>query len=748
MTGVQLRAQTRDGPEADAGQVDLGILAGRPTVRPTRIDTPPDIDGNLDDDVWRTAAHLTEFTQQQPLDGAPASEATDVYLAYDTNRLYLGFHVHYEDPGIMRANRLDRDRTFADDLVTVYFDTFLDQQRAYSFDVNGYGVQGDGIINTSRGGGGPGGIPFPDRSWDALFDTAARIVDDGYVAEMSIPFKSLRYPGRSGDVQHRWGFQIVREVKQKNEEHIVWAPMTRDVQSFMAQMGVLEGMTGLSTSRNLEILPTFTAIKFGSLDGTTGNFTDLDVSPEAGVNLKYGITSNLTADFTLNPDFSQIESDRPQITVNQRFPLFFPELRPFFLEGQEIFSFTSPVNLVNTRTIVDPRYGGKLTGKVGKTTLGVIVADDAAPGRRDDPSDPGFDTTAQFLIGRARYDLFTESHIGVIVTDREFLDSYNRVAGVDGQFRLGRADRLNFVLVQSDTRREDGEELSGPMWGTLYRHNGRNLGVTAFNGWTHPGFRTDVGFVRRVDTRRALANASYRWWPENWLINWGPQVNYERNYNFDGDLDDEIAGGGLNFSFARNVGLSLQTTRALERFGGVDFWKWHHSLFANMNTSRLFSLEMNYRWGDQIFFSDNPFLGDGTQGGVNVTLRPLARLQSQLNFSSSRFTVPELDGLELFDVKIFRAFTTYQWTDRLQLRNITEYNTFSTALGFNLLVTYRVNAGTVFFIGYDDHYQQAGRLFDEHDRNGDGLPDPGFDPNRFKQTNRAFFMKFQYLFRY
>ena len=195
---------------------------------------------------------------------------------------------------------------------------------------------------------------------------------------------------------HRWGFQIVREIKGKNQENDVWAPMSRGVAGFMTQMGVLEGMTDLSTSRNIEVLPTFTAVRFGSLDETTGEFLS-DTTPEGGVNFKYGITSNLTADFTLNPDFSQIESDRPQITVNQRFPLFFSELRPFFLEGQEIFNFTSPVNLVHTRTIVDPRYGGKLTGKVGRTTLGVIFADDEAPGKRDDLADPAFGQTARTL---------------------------------------------------------------------------------------------------------------------------------------------------------------------------------------------------------------------------------------------------------------------------------------------------------------------------------------------------------------
>ena len=202
---------------------------------------------------------------------------------YDSQRLCLRFVVHYSDPGMMRANRSDRDQAFLDDLMMVYVDTLLDQQRAYVFGVNAYGVQDDGIINSAFGGGG--GIPFPDCSWDAPFDTAGQIVDDGYTAEMAIPFKSLRYPQRGPDEVHRWGLQIVREIRGRDEEHGVWAPMSRDEQSFMAQMGVLDGMTGLSTSRNLEVLPTFTPIRFGSLDQTTGAYVDAGTAPEAGVNL-------------------------------------------------------------------------------------------------------------------------------------------------------------------------------------------------------------------------------------------------------------------------------------------------------------------------------------------------------------------------------------------------------------------------------------------------------------------------------
>ena len=449
-----------------------GALTGRPRVRVSRTDTPPEIDGRLDDEVWRTAAMLSEFVQQSPLDGAPATEDTELYIAYDSEHIYFAFYLHYSDPSLMRASRVDRDTAWQDDLVTVYLDTFMDQQVCYDFDLNAYNVQGDGIISANQAEGGA--IPFADRSWEALFYSGTQIVEDGYTAEMAIPFKSFRYPERPPGVEHRWGLQIVREIKGKNQESVVWAPMSRDVQSFMAQMGVLEGMTDLSTSRNLEILPSFTAIQYSSIDRETGDFVNRGTDPEGGVNVKYGITSNLTADFTGNPDFLQIESDLPQIEVNQRFPLFLPELRPFFLEGAEIFEFVSPVDLVHTRTLVDPNTGAKLTGKVGNTTLGVMVTDDEAPGKRDDPNDPGYGRNAQVAIGRARYDLYSESHIGALVTDREFLDGYNRVGGIDGQFRLGQATRLNFVAFQSQDRDEQGVEREGPMLGAMVAHEGRN----------------------------------------------------------------------------------------------------------------------------------------------------------------------------------------------------------------------------------------------------------------------------------
>ena len=713
-------------------------LADRPHIRPTRTENPPRIDGLLDDEVWRTSAMITELVQQAPLDGAPATEQSEIYLAYDRDYLYFGFYLHYSDLNLMRANRVDRDRASMDDLITVYFDTFMDQQRVYDFDVNAYNVQGDGIIN-SGGHQHRGAIPYADRSWDALFDTGAQIVHDGYIAEMAIPFKSLRYPQLPSGEAHRWGFQIVREVKGRDQENDVWAPMSRNVQSFMAQMGVLEGMTDLSTSRNIEILPTFTAIKYGALDSNTGRFIDQGTTPEAGVNVKYGITSNLTVDFTYNPDFSQIESDRPQIEVNQRYPLFFDELRPFFLEGADIFDFQSPVTLVNTRTIVDPRYGGKLTGKVGRMTVGLLVADDEAPGRRDDEGDPAFGETAQVLIGRARYELYSESHIGTLVTDREFLDGHSRLGSVDAQFRLTPTSRLNFVATQSQHRDEAGVERDGHMWGLLYRRDGRNLSAETFVGQVNPDFRTDVGYIRRVDEQMAQQMISYQWYPEHWLINWGPTVNWRRSYEYTGILQDETSSVGLDFSFAKQIRSGVRSERVLERFSGVDFWKWRHRARTFVNTTRALSAGVFAEWGDEIYFDpENPFLGRQTTIGVNATVRPVSSFQSRISVNSARFTDVRTGSGEVFDVKIYRALSTWQISQRFLLRNISEYNTFSKKLDLNVLATYRVNAGTAFYLGYDDHYRQSD-LIDDDER---------YFTTDLRRTNRAIFTKVQYLFRY
>ena len=753
------------------------MLTGRVTVRPRRTTTPPAVDGLLDDAVWSSAARITEFVQREPQDGAPASEDTDVYLAYDDSNLYLAFHVKYDNPNMMRANRVDRDRAgFGDDTISVYFDTFLDQQRAYVFSVNGYGVQGDSIVGGRGGGfggfggGGRGGIPRGDRSWDALFTSGGQPVADGYTAEMAIPFKSLRYPARPGSAPHTWGFQIVRRIRGKDET-VVWSPVSRDIAGFLPQMGVLDGMTSLSTSRNLEVQPTFTAFRYGTFDEGAGQLVDGEPQPEVGANFKYGVTPNLIADFTLNPDFSQIESDRPQVEVNQRFALFYPELRPFFLEGAEIFQIQAPVTVVHTRTIVDPQYGAKLTGKAGKTTLGVLFAsDEGASLGVDDRLDPAFGQSAQTFVGRARYDLYSESFIGAIVTDREFLDGYSRLVGADSNFRIGATHQLGFRAFGTDRRSAQSGPQTNPCPSPAasdpetpascggyamdfgFRKRGRNLSYSIDSFALSPDFRTDVGFVRRTDQRETQADIEYEWWPQTWVISWGPEVRYGRNYNFDQVLEDEQFRAGVSANFAKNIRYSFDVDQDMERYYGMDFDKRRYRMFGNVNTNRVLTFGGGFDWGDEVYFDGaNAFLGRESGFRTFINFRPVSRFATNINITTSRFTDPRglfaagvndgersEDG-EIFNVNIFRALNTYQVTDRLALRNITEFNTWDGTVALNFLATYRVNSGTAFYIGYDDRYQQHHRFYDDQVN----IIDRGY-----LQTNRAVFTKIQYLFRY
>ena len=375
--------------------------------------------------------------------------------------------------------------------------------------------------------------------------------------------------------------------------------MSRDVSSFMAQMGVLEGMRDLSTSRNLEIMPTFTAIQFGSLD-SNGQFP-VDTSPDGGLNFKYGVTSNLVADATFNPDFSQIESDRPQIEVNRRFPLFFSELRPFFIEGNEIFDMRDPVTFVHTRTIVDPLFGAKLTGKAGKVAVGVLAANDEGPGNLDDRSDPLSGKSAQTFIGRVKYDLYTESHIGAIVTNRDFEDSHSRLGGFDASFRLSPQHTVSVVGVGTKHRTLDGIERDGHVFDVNLRQNGRNLDWFFGAYEISPDFDTDVGFVRRTDQRRTTGNISYRWFPQNWILDWGPRFSYGHNWNFDGVREDGNAGVRVSFSLAENLRASTGIDRDVERFGGINFIQNRYRFGGGMN-NRSYSINANFDGGDRIFF--------------------------------------------------------------------------------------------------------------------------------------------------
>jgi hypothetical protein len=307
---------------------------------------------------------------------------------------------------------------------------------------------------------------------------------------------------------------------------------------------------------------------------------------------------------------------------------------------------------------------------------------------------------------------------------------------VDGQFRLGRNHRIGFRVMASDLLALGGERQSGTLLDFDFRAEGRNLRYGASHFAIEPEFATEVGFVRRVDTRQTDAHLEYRWWPERLVQDWGPRLEYSRNHDFAGILQDEDLRLDLAVQFAGNVDINGGISRRMERYAGIDFRQTRLSLGGRIDSSRHVSIGAFFNTGDQIRFIDNPFLGRGTRFNTFITVRPWPRLMSAIDINTSRLIDPRT-GAKEFDVKIFRTLTTFQFTNRLLARNIVEVNTFDKTVAFNLLATYRVNAGTVFYVGYDDHYQH-----------GTTIEDFARPDRRYHRTNRAIFTKLQYLFRY
>ena len=335
------------------------------------------------------------------------SEKTVAYVGHDGKNLYIAIRCFDSSPDRIKFSVTNRDNPLNDDTVYVYLDTFNEKRRAFVFGFNPIGVQIDGIFLDE------GGSQSTKTDWDTVFFSDGKIDDNGYLVEVAIPFKSIRFPAKKEII---WGMIIERHIPRKGE-FITWPSRSRDISGVLAQSGQINIEGKIERGRNIEIIPVFTSLK---------KYKE-KIDPQPGISFKYGLTSDLVFDATLNPDFSHIEADAPQIDINQRYALYWREKRPFFLEGKEIFE--TPINIIYTRQIIDPIIGGKITGKVGRLSIGYILSLDQNPTESlweiSDPTESA-EKQAFFNIFRAKYDLFKESYVGLSLTDKEINDgSYN-----------------------------------------------------------------------------------------------------------------------------------------------------------------------------------------------------------------------------------------------------------------------------------------------------------------------------------
>ena len=752
-------------PAALLGLLFAARLGGQaPSVRIPRIEADAVIDGVLDEPAWKQAARLDGFKQYRPVDSRPAEDSTVVLVWYSPTAIYFGILAYDREPGLVHATVSGRDNIASDDEVTIYLDTFNDRRRAYFFGSNPLGVQDDGV----RSEGGFSASSFTsgtvDRNPDFQYQTRGQRTAFGYVIEMRIPFKSLRYGG--GDEQ-TWGINVDR-VTQRTGYEDTWTDVRRASESFLAQAGTITGIHGIHRGVVTELQPEVTAQLPGNrLDD--GSFSRGDVQPSIGGNVRFGFTS-LTVDGTINPDFSQVESDAGLVTINQRFALFYPERRPFFLEGIELFA--SPNNLVYTRTIANPAGGAKLTGKFGAWTLAHLTAIDQATGAPD----------ALASITRVRRDIGSNSVAGVTVTDREQSGAFNRVASADTRLLFGGVYYFQAQLAGSTTRDSSGGATrTAPLWDLEYDRTGRGWGFNYKVTGIDQDFATQSGFVPRTGVVMAHAFNRFSWYgPRKALVEqitvYGglPQIwRYDdflrhRPIEGDGDINGSLRlRGGWNINgtvadaFVRFDPSSYTQYQVLDAGSPVPF-PVPNGVFGAVNGTLAIGTPLFQHYEASLGVSGGtaaifPEAARGKAlnltGSVTVRATQSTRLFATLTYSRLRRS---RDGSEFARTIIPRVKLEVQPSRALFFRVVAEYRSQrqaalqdpvtglplaiggtaaaasrSDSLRVDWLASYQPNPGTVVFLGYGSTLE-------------------GDRPLTFRDLRRdqdGFFVKVAYLFR-
>ncbi|MFN0278189.1 MAG: DUF5916 domain-containing protein [Pyrinomonadaceae bacterium] len=598
------------GEAARSGKVAVPPEKARPITIP-KTSAELVIDGRPDEEMWKRAAVFKDFYQTGPGYNTAPSKPTEVYMMYDALHLYVAFKC-WDERDKIRATVAKRDNVFGEDNVRMWLDTYDDQRRAYVLGFNPLGIQQDGIFTEGRSA---------DFTVDIVMESKGVIEDWGWSVEVKIPFKSLRYAAGKGK---HWGFNAARNIDRFNDEFDTWMPDDRDVSGFLIKNGRITGLEEIKYERTLEVVPSITVSQtglrkrtiaragfdvFGEFDPVfnpigvqdPGKFTNDPIKNELGVNLKYTISPNITFDAAINPDYAEIEADAPVVAANQRFPIFFQEKRPFFLEGKDIFE--SPMQPFYSRTIVDPDYAVKLSGKKGKTTFGFLAASDNDPGnfRQDDRDDllvcqegraddiangreprqcssiePFLDKNAMFGVLRVKRDFGSENNIGFFATARSFPKNRNFLGGFDGRFKLNPKTLMTFQVLETyskkrfyDPVRDRVDYRVGNGFGYFW-----SLDYTAENnGWyleavgRTKDYRADSGFTRRVDSNTIFfANRlSTKSRPKSTLIrtDWRQFARYL--FDFRGRGQDSLLGTSVNLAMQGNLFINAEAGTGHEK---------------------------------------------------------------------------------------------------------------------------------------------------------------------------------------
>jgi len=717
-------------------------------------------------DLRSGLAHVSGFIQNSPDDGQPATETTEVWMAHTQSTIYFVFVCHDDHPALIRSHLSRRENIYNDDTVTVLLDPFRDRRLGVSFRVNPAGVQADAAWSEADG---------PDYSYDTVWDSEGQITQKGWMALIAIPFRSLRFRTDQSD----WGVVFIRNIP-RNSEADWWPRIAADTAGILSQEGTLHGIEGVTGSHDVQINPYDLSQNERSLvniDPTNPFFSSRHLENTEGGEVKLIFKDSIVFDATVNPDFSDVESEQPQFTVNQRYPVYFPELRPFFLENANYF--VTPGTLVDTRNIVHPEYGARLTGKVAQTNFGFFGIDDRQPGEMVAPGDPLYFKRAAITVGRVSQNLGRGSSVGAIFTDEEFGEGWNRVGGIDSTVRFDRHWTGYGQIVESSTLRNEDSGTprpysAGPAGTLQLQRSGHAFNMYDNYADVSTGFQTQLGFVPWSNVRANSNHATYRWFPEHRSFqSFGLEESTNVAFDHQGDRVFHYANFDpfwllpRRFVIAPIFGENSDTVSPAsypaltafqnftQNFGGIILRgaPWSQLNF-NLHAFRGGNVNYNPVTGQA------PFLLNAETLSVLFTLQPVRPLTVDNTYLLDRDHAVS-NGAFVYESQIMRSKVNFQFTRSISARLVTEYdstlaNPAETSLlrtrefASQALLTWLPHPGTAVYIGYNDDLQNLDRSLCNK------LPDGGCDPNNttpprdgsMLNDGRQVFIKASYLFRF
>jgi hypothetical protein len=680
---------------------------------------PIKIDGVLDEPAWAAATVIDLPYEWFPGNNVKPQVETKGLITFDNENLYVAFKAYDPEPSAIRARLIDRDAIgnfIQDDAVGFSIDTFNDERRAFQFRVNPLGVQVDGVFSEidSR----------EDFAWDAIWDSQGRITEEGYVVEVAVPFRQIRFPRTTGP--QTWGIELFRNYPRNVRYRISSRHTDRAKDCILCQENKISGFQGITPGRNLEVTPTVTTTRTDTLDSfPNGRLEDGDEELEPGVTARWGITPNMTLNATINPDFSQVEADVAQLAINTRFALFFPEKRPFFLEGADLY--LTPLEAVFTRTVAEPRWGAKLNGKEGLNAFGLFVSQDRINNliipSNQASSFAFLDEDVNAGVLRYRRDIGERSALGIVYTGRESDDYHNHVGGLDGFLRFTDSDTVRVQYLRSDTLYPEDvsvafdqsrDAFGGYGLQAQYDHFAKVWKAFVRYQDLDPGFRADSGFIPRVDVRTGEAQYERIFYgtKESWYAQASLGLRGLRTENHDGLLTDQNFELFGTLNGPKQSALTVNLEHNKEFFDGVTFDVDRQRLFFQFNPTGRLRVAFASRFGDEIDY-DNTRPGDATVLEGLVQMRVGRSLDVTLDYLIRQLDV---DGGELFDARLAQSTVVYQFNVRTFVRAVLQYQDLNRNTDLYLrpvrpeekdffgqfLFSYKLNPQTVLFLGYTD----------------------------------------------